>query len=88
MSFKITITETRNVTRKVGNEWKVIGQKEVARETSIYDPGDKDDPKTRITDEYGYTPVIEKTVAEEREVLKQEVDALDLSAVIKAINGL
>lgn len=88
MSFKITITETRNVTRKVGNEWKVIGQKEVARETSIYDRGDKDEPKTRLTDEYGYTPVIEKTVAEEREVLKQEVDTLDLSAVIKAINGL
>lgn len=38
--------------------------------------------------EYGYTPEIEKEVDIEREVFKQNVDALDITAVIRAINGL
>lgn len=36
---------------------------------------------------YGYVPMT-KVVETSREVLRQEVEALDLAAVIKAVNGL
>lgn len=77
MSFKITIIETRDVTRTVGKDWKIIGQKPAL---SVSAPA--------VIDEYGYTPEIEKTVKESREILTQTVDELDLPAVIKAINKL
>lgn len=38
--------------------------------------------------EYGYTPEVEKIVRQERKVLEQVVDTLDLAAVIRAVNGL
>lgn len=39
-------------------------------------------------DQYGYTPEIEKTVDVTREIYAQNVDTLDLKAVIKAINEI
>lgn len=39
-------------------------------------------------DEYGYTPEIEKKVDVEREIFKQDIDLLNIVAVIKAVNGL
>jgi hypothetical protein len=39
-------------------------------------------------DQYGYSPEIEKTVEVEREVFKQGVTGLDITDVIKAVNGL
>jgi len=86
--FEITIKEKRTVKKVVGNVWAVIGEKEEIREISMYDPRDADAPRTRIAQVYGYTLEIEKAVDEEREVLKQTVDELDLAAVIKAINKL
>ncbi len=86
MSFEIVIIERRNVVKVVGKEWGVIGTKEVARDTQFLQ--DREEPRTRIEEIRGYTPEIEKTVVETREVLKQCVDELDLSAVIKAINKL
>lgn len=87
MSYEITIKERREVKKLVGKEWAVIGTKEVPRDESFYRQ-DKDEPKTRIEDVRGYTPEIEKTVIEDREVLKQIVDTLDLAAVIRAINKI
>lgn len=37
---------------------------------------------------YGYTPEVEITATEQRDVLIQEVDNLDLVAVIRAVNRL
>jgi hypothetical protein len=39
-------------------------------------------------EQYGYAPPIEETRRVEVEVLKQTVEALDLAAVIRAINNL
>jgi len=85
--FEITIIEKRYVKRLEGKEWGVIGEKEVEREERFYNHDDLE-PKTIIKKAYGYTPEIEKTVEEKREVLKQVVEVLDLATVIKAINKL
>lgn len=79
MAYTITITEKRATTKIVGKVWDKVGQeqKDSIREGTFY-----------LSDVYGYTPEIEKQVEEEREVLKQCVDTLDLPAVIKAVNGL
>lgn len=41
------------------------------------------DPK-----QYGYAEPVERTEKVEREVLTQELEIVDISAVVKAINGL
>lgn len=79
MSYEITIKEKRNVVKACGKEWKVCGQ---TQKKSEYDT------EPYMADVYDYTPEIEKTVSEEREILKQTIEELDLAAVIKAINGL
>ena len=86
MSYQITITETRDVKKIVGKDWDTIGTKEVLRDITYLQ--DKTEPKTRIEDVRGYTPEIEKTVSETRQILIQTVDEIDLPAVIKAINNL
>jgi hypothetical protein len=87
MSYEITITETRTVVKKVGKEWAILGTKEVSRDNEIYDM-DKAGGRTRIEDVHGYTPEIEKSIDEKREIFRQTVEDLDLSAVIRAINSL
>ena len=87
MSYEIIIKETRTFRKIVGGDYTVIDTKEVPRDETYY-RGSADEPKTRIAEVRGYTPEIEKTVEETREVLKQTVDTLDLQAVIKAINNL
>ena len=87
MPFKITIEETREVVATTGKEWTQVDTEEVERERGLLsqDPGE---PKTRVKPIYGYTPEIEKKVTVKREVLVQEVDTLDVTAVICAINGI
>lgn len=46
--------------------------------------GEKKDGKP----EYGYTPAIVKEVSVERTVLTQEVEELNIEAVIKAVNDI
>jgi hypothetical protein len=87
MSYEITIIENRTVVKKIGGEWKIVGTKEVERAPEFHRGSDRQ-PKTRIEDVYGYTPEIEKTVEVSREVLKQNVDTLDLAKVIQVINNL
>lgn len=85
--IKITITETKTVKQVVGKEWAIIGTKEVPREQAFY-RDDKSAPKTRIDEVRGYTPEIERVVEVTNTVLIQEVETMDLSKVIKAINNL
>ena len=85
--FKITIEETKTVKKIVGKEWATIGTKEVPRDRKYWSD-DSNQPKTRIEDVRGYTPEIEKNVEVKAAVLTQEVETLDLAAVIKAINKL
>ena len=87
MAYQITITQTRTVKTMAGKEWTIIGTKEVPRDASYY-RDDSNQPKTRIEEVRGYTPEIEKLQVQTVEVLKQQVDDLDLAAVIKAINKL
>lgn len=87
MSFEITITEKRDVKKIVGKDWATVGTKEVPRDLDFH-AGKAGEPKTRIEEVRGYTPEVEKTITETREVLKQTVDTLDLPAVIRAINKL
>lgn len=37
---------------------------------------------------YDYTPEITKTIREDREIYDQEVDELDLSALVSVVNGM
>lgn len=86
MSFEIIIKERRWITTTAGKDWVVIGTREVERDDRFCRADNE--PKTRIEEIRGYSPEIEKKVIQEREILKQTVDNLDLNAVIKAINGL
>ncbi len=87
MSFKITITETREVKKIIQPDYQKIGEKEVLREESFY-VRDSKESKTRIESVLGYPPSIEKIVSVERQVLIQEVEDMDIGRVLKAINNL
>lgn len=51
MSYEITITQTREIKKVAGKEWEKLGQIEKER----FGGG------TYLTDQYGYSPEIEKT---------------------------
>lgn len=87
MSYEIIIRQKKIVRKTVGKNWAVIGTEEESRNSEFY-MRDKEEPKTRIKDVYGYTPEVEKDQEVEIEVLKQTVESMDLALVIKAINGL
>lgn len=87
MSFEITIKETRVEHVIKPREWAVVGKVEVARKPDFFRE-EPDEPKTRITDQYDYTPEVETVQTVTREVLKQTVEDLDLAAVIRAVNKL
>lgn len=72
MPFKIEITETRE---------RITTKREWVK---VADSGNEGDGRSV----YGYGPEIATTTDVLREVLTQEVDTLDLAAVIRAINNL
>jgi len=39
-------------------------------------------------EEYGYTPQIERITRVERQIYKQNIEALNLTEIIKAVNGI
>lgn len=85
MSFKIVITETKDVRKTLPRQWAPVDKEEVERESRfVGDDGDR----TFIRDVYGYTPEVETVSTETREILSQEVDELDLRSVMQAINDL
>lgn len=77
--FKIVIEETRPTRQIIGKQWRVVGQEEKTN---------REGTETYQSDVYGYTPEVETVVDETRTVLLQEVEKLNLPAVIAAINGL
>ncbi len=88
--YEIKITQM--VLKKVpaGEEWEVIDEalfteEEVLKSSRIYQEADKTLPVKEV---HGYTPKILKEEHVEIEILKQTVANLDLTAVIKAINGI
>jgi len=83
MSYTIVITKTETVKKVVGKDWEKLGQ--IKKEDGFVAVGES---KTYISDEYGYTPEIEKSVECQVKVLEQTVEYLDLNRVIIAINGL
>ncbi len=82
MPFKIVITETRDVRKIIPKRWAVVGQ-EIAKEHILKgtEAGEK-------IDKYGHTPETETIVSETVELLSQQVEELDLTAVIKAVNKI
>ncbi|KKN24612.1 hypothetical protein LCGC14_0892950 [marine sediment metagenome] len=79
--FKITITDTQQVHKILPKQWQVVGQEEKLSEFG-------EDGKTCMHNVYDYTPQVEALVEETRAILVQEVETLNLAAVIKAVNGL
>lgn len=89
--FKIEITETHLAPKRVGGEWRNLGDKEVSRVTELGEEYFKlrpDESLTRIAPVHGYTPVMDQMLETETVRLVQNVDSLDLKAVIRAINNL
>jgi hypothetical protein len=84
--YEITIKRTQNVRKVLGKSWAKVGQEEKARDRQ-YCSGEID-PKTYMSDVYGYTPETESTATESVEILKQVVANLDMATVLKAINNL
>lgn len=87
MPYKIVITRTREEEVTAGKEWVTLSTMEVERDRRFIND-DPNGPKTRIEEKRGYSPEIVKKMMVERQVLIQEVDDLDVPAVIRAINGL
>lgn len=90
MPFKITITQTKKVTKNVGGEWVVVGQR-VPNEEEIerLRRYSEDKPLTiGALNVHGDRPIVEREVEVDVKVLEQEVENLDLTAVIKAVNGI
>ncbi|KKN49369.1 hypothetical protein LCGC14_0643450 [marine sediment metagenome] len=83
--FKITIEKTQPIRKTIGKQWKKVGQKEEERGQQ-FRVGEG--PHVYLSDVMGYTPEVETVRDEIRTLLVQEVDELDLKAVIRAVNGL
>jgi len=86
MSYKITIEHITVKTVHKGGDWEVLGDKEVERDPNFNIS--KDELTTRIETVRGYTPQIEVKEDVTETLLEQTVGELDLTAVIKAINGI
>lgn len=73
--YEITIREKKETRKVIPKKWAIVGQTQDAK-------------SGQLADQYDYTPETETIVTEDREVLKQVVEDLDLAAVIKAINKI
>lgn len=92
MSYEITVTrkDIKTVTKR--GEYTVIGERpwtgadfDAACRYQNHQEFLKDNPVQKI---YGYAPSWEGTEETKTEVLRQNVEELDIAAVIKAINNL
>ena len=75
--YKIEITKTHTVEKTRRSSWE---QLRTEKEADAIEGNNKG--------VYGYTPEITERVEQSRNVLTQEVEELDLTAVIKALNGI
>jgi hypothetical protein len=74
--YKVTVIALVERVETVSPEWVVIGQEF------------KDGHPEKPVDVRGYTPEIKKTVRKEVAVFEQSVDALDMAALVKVVNGI
>ncbi len=79
--FEVIIRETREVRKLQPKKWEKLGEE--MKECSTY--GEK--KQTYKADVMGYAPEVETLAMESVLVLQQNVEQLNLPAVIKAING-
>ena len=88
MSFQITIIEKKVVTKTVRGEWKIVGQVPVTKKDleGCAFPSERFD--SPLKEERGYAPDREDDVEVEIEILKQTVEDLDITKVIRAINKI
>ena len=85
--YKVTIEKMERKRQEVNGEWKVIDNRPYTKK-EVNDSAFPDDLKGQLKEILGYTPTSEKFVKSEKEVYMQIVDNMDLSKVIKAINGM
>lgn len=94
MSYKITISKASQETQEKDGEFLVIDkrpwtEKELSEGSGFYRSQDSDFLKNNPLKEIrGYAPRREVIATVDVKVLEQTVENLDISAVIKAINGL
>lgn len=86
MKYTIVIKQEIKEEKEEKTEYQKIGSREVARAAEFVTEGNP--AETRIEDVYGYPPARREIVASEMVILKQEVEDLDIKAVIKAVNGI
>lgn len=74
--YRVTISAVVERTKMTGREWTIVEQ--------VADPANPGKP----LGVFGYSPPIEKVVEEQVELFDQQLDALDMAAVIAVVNGL
>lgn len=88
--YEITITQKTIKKVPSGKSWEIIKEvlytdEEIGEASGFYKESRKTMPSKCV---YGYTPKIIKEEHVDVELLKQTVKDLDLTAVIKVINGI
>jgi hypothetical protein len=81
--YEIIIKQTKTTEEVTGKNWVKVGQ--ISKENEYAGPKE---PKTYLSDEYGYSPEITKSVTRETEIYRQKREGIDLEQVIKAVNGI
>ena len=86
--YEIIIKKKEWVDEITGQKWEIIDECPLSKkdmENSYYEDNKYEGVLKSV---YGYTPKIVKKVETEQELLKQNVEDIDLPAIIKAINKL
>jgi hypothetical protein len=79
IGYRITIKRIETATETVRGEWVKTGEKEEKGEYS---------ETIKWVPTYAYAPSFEKETTRESVLLEQNVQSLDMAAVIKAVNQL
>lgn len=74
--YRVTVSAVVERTKQAGREWAVV--ENVPDPTN---PGQK-------MGKFGYTPAIEKTVEEQVPLFDQQVERLDMAALVLVVNGI
>lgn len=85
-NYKVIIFELEEIA-ETKKDWRIIGQEPVEDSDFGSHYGNAEDFKGKLKDKYGYVDV-EGVEKKEVEIYNQIVGDLDLSLVIKAVNGL
>lgn len=89
--YEISITKIEMKELPAGKNWAVVAERPITEEDvreSPFSYDDEDIAKFNLKQIYGYTPAQTKLKEVTTTVLKQQVEQLNLVAVIKAINSI